>query len=125
MVATENRETGSHFIDVQQLEWQPTQFPGITMKILWQDDQSDSFTGLFRCEPGAQLPLHRHADVEQTYVLEGSLVDDTGTCTTGNFVWRERGSVHAAHSPDGCLLLGIFQKPNEFLDPDSENSNSS
>ena len=119
-MTSENKEPGSHFIDVQQLEWQPTQFPGITMKILWRDDQSDSFTGLFRCEAGAQLPLHRHTGIEQTFVLEGSLVDEAGTCTSGNFVWRERGSVHAAHSPDGCLLLGSFQQPNEFLDPAAE-----
>ena len=124
-MTNENKAPGSHFIDVQQLEWQPTQFPGITMKILWQDDQSDSFTGLFRCEGGAQLPLHRHTGVEQTFVLEGSLVDDAGTCTSGNFVWRERESVHAAHSPDGCLLLGIFQQPNEFLDPAAEDLKAS
>ena len=118
----EQDPSGSHFVDVQQLAWQPTRFPGITMKILWQDDQGDAFTGLFRCEAGAELPLHRHTDVEQTYVLEGSLVDEAGSCTTGNFVWREPGSVHAAHSPDGCLLLGIFRKPNEFLDADAETS---
>ena len=117
----EREQSGSHFVDVRKLAWQPTRFPGITMKILWQDEQSDAFTGLFQCDAGAQLPLHRHTDVEQTFVLEGSLVDEAGTCTTGNFVWREPGSVHKAHSPDGCLLLGIFRKPNEFLDaePDS------
>ena len=113
------QKSGSHFVNVQQLDWQPTRFPGISMKILWQDKQSQAFTGLFRCDAGAELPLHRHVDVEQTYVLEGSLVDDAGTCTTGNFVWREAGSVHAAHTPDGCLLLGIFQEPNEFLDPET------
>ena len=48
-------------------------------------------------------------------MLEGSLVDEDGTCTAGNFVWRRAGSVHSAWSPEGCLVLGIFEAPNEFL----------
>ena len=66
--------------------------------------------------PGATLPKHRHRGVEQTFVLEGSLVDDDGSCTAGYFVWRDCESVHTAHSPDGCVALGIFQKANEFFD---------
>ena len=62
------QESGSHFVNVQQLDWQPTRFPGIAMKILWQDEQGLAFTGLFRCEAGSELPLHRHVDIEQTYV---------------------------------------------------------
>ena len=110
---------GSVFVDVEKLDWQPTQFPGVMMKPLWQDETGDAFTALFRLEPGARLPRHRHAAVEQTFVLEGSLVDDEGTCTAGNFVWRRSGSVHEAHSPDGCLSIGVFQKSNEFLDEES------
>ena len=107
---------GSQFVDVSQLPWQATQFPGIKMKMLWKDTDGEAYTALFRLEPGARLPRHRHSGVEQTFVLEGSLVDEEGSCTAGNFVWRRPGSVHAAHSPEGCLSIGIFQKPNEFLD---------
>ena len=107
---------GSQYVDVAQLEWQATRFPGISMKMLWQDESGDAYTALFRVEPGATLPRHRHTGVEQTFVIEGSLVDDEGTCTSGNFVWRRPGSVHTAHSPEGCLTIGIFKSPNEFLD---------
>ena len=107
---------GSEYVDVAALDWQPTRFPGIKIKMLWQDDASDSFTAMFRVEPGATLPRHRHTGVEQTFVLEGSLVDEDGACTAGNFVWRRPGSVHSAHSPDGCLTIGVFQSPNEFLE---------
>jgi len=112
-------EPGSHYIDVVNLPWQPTRFPGVEMKILWRDPDGEAFTALFRTAPGATLPKHRHRGVEQTFVLEGSLVDDDGACTAGNFVWRDVGSVHAAHSPDGCLTIGIFQKANEFFDEES------
>lgn len=107
---------GSHYIDVPNLPWQPTRFPGVEMKILWREPDGEAFTALFRTAPGARLPKHRHVGVEQTFVLEGSLVDDQGACTAGNFVWRSPGSIHSAWSPDGCLSIGIFQRANEFFD---------
>ena len=107
---------GSVYVDVDSLEWQATRFPGIEIKMLWQDADSEAYTALFRVQPGSRLPRHRHNGVEQTFVLEGSLVDDEGACTAGNYVWRHPGSVHEAHSPDGCLAIGMFQAANEFLD---------
>ena len=43
-------------------------------------------------------------------------MDDDGECTAGNFVWRRPGSVHRAWSPNGCIGIGIFERPNEFLE---------
>ena len=105
----------SIYVDVANTPWEPTGFPGISIKILWQDDRSGAYTALFKAEPGAHLPLHRHVGVEQTFILEGRLVDDEGECTAGNFVWRKAGSIHQAHAPDGLVGIGIFQEPNEFL----------
>jgi anti-sigma factor ChrR (cupin superfamily) len=110
------RNPGSQYVDVDQLDWQDTGFAGVQIKVLWRDESSEAFTALFRVEPGACLPRHRHPLVEQTFVLEGSLVDEEGVCSAGNFVWRSPGSVHTARSPEGCVALAIFQKPNEFLD---------
>ena len=111
-----DRTLGSEYVDVQRLEWEATDFPGVAMKLLCKDVNGKGFTALFRMAPGSRLPKHRHQGVEQTFVLEGSLVDEEGVCTAGNFVWRHSGSIHSAHSPDGCLSLGIFQATNEFLE---------
>jgi len=108
-------QPGSHYLDVAQIPWSPTEFPGVEMKILWREPGGEAFTALFRLAPGARLPPHRHRGVEQTWVLEGSLADDQGVCTRGNFVWRDAGSVHTAYSPDGCVIIGFFQRPNEFM----------
>jgi anti-sigma factor ChrR (cupin superfamily) len=35
-------------------------------------------TILFRMAPGAEVPLHEHTDIEQTYVMEGYLEDAEG-----------------------------------------------
>jgi len=107
---------GSHYIDVEHLSWQETSFPGVEMKVLCRYPNGEAYTALFRMAAGSRLPRHRHRGIEQTFVLEGSLVDDDGACTAGNFVWRDADSIHTAHSPDGCLSLSIFQATNEFLE---------
>lgn len=105
----------SRYVDVGDLPWKPTPCDGVEMKILFQDEERGLMTALFRWAPGARLPLHEHVDIEQTYVLEGSLVDDEGEATEGNFVWRPAGNRHWATAPDGALVLAMFQKPNIFL----------
>jgi anti-sigma factor ChrR (cupin superfamily) len=104
----------SRYVDVAALPWQPTRFPGVEIKVLMEDPDTGLQTVLTRMAPGAVLTDHMHVAVEQTWVLEGSLVDHEGTATQGNFVWRPAGSRHVASAPDGALLLGIFQKPNQF-----------
>lgn len=106
----------SHFIDVNGMPWQPTEFEGIEMKVLYKDPDAGRSTILFRMAPGSVVPLHMHTEVEQTLMLEGSLVDEQGACTAGNFVWRPAGNTHVAHSPDGAVFLSVFLKPNKFLD---------
>jgi len=106
----------SRYVDVATLPWGETRFPGIEMKMLLHDAESGLQTLLMRMAPGAELPDHEHVRIEQTYVLEGSLVDEQGEATAGNYVWRPAGSRHTAHAPDGALLLGIFLKPNRFFD---------
>ena len=106
----------SRYVDVASLPWKPTPTPGIEMKVLMQDDATGLLTALFRWQPGTQLPLHEHVEVEQTYVLEGSIVDDEGEVREGDFVWRPKGNRHLARSPGGALVLSFFLKPNRFLE---------
>ena len=108
----------SRFVNVDALPWKPTQCPGVDIKILLQDETSGLMTALFRWAPGATLPLHEHVEIEQTYVLKGSIVDDEGAATEGNFVWRPSGNRHIATAPDGALVLAMFLKPNKFLTGD-------
>ncbi len=110
----------SRFVDVDSLPWKPTQCEGVEMKILLEDPETGLMTALFRWQPGAKLPLHEHVEIEQTYVLEGSILDDEGEVTAGNYVWRPAGNRHDAVAPNGALVLGMFLKPNRFLDGDLE-----
>lgn len=106
-------ELRSHFVDSVQMPWAPTEFPGIEMKILYSEPDGRSAI-LFRMQPGAVVPLHRHQALEMTYMLEGDLEDDEGACTAGNFVWRPGGNRHTARSRNGAVFLSIFNRPNAF-----------
>jgi anti-sigma factor ChrR (cupin superfamily) len=104
----------SRFIDTEQVPWIETA-PGNRMKVIYHDPASGMLTILSKLEPGSGIPAHVHEDLEQTFVLEGSLVDDEGECTAGNFVIRAKGSRHAPKAPNGCTMLVFFMKPTEGL----------
>jgi len=104
----------SRFIETDSLPWIETA-PGNKMKVIYHDPTTDMLTILAKLEPGAGIPAHVHEDLEQTYVLEGSLRDDEGECTAGNFVIRAKGSRHSPTAPKGCTMLVFFLKPTAAL----------
>ncbi len=105
----------SRYVRMDALPWRPTPFAGVEIKVLLEDKDTGLMTTITRMAPGAVLPLHEHADVEQTYMLEGRLVDEEGEVKAGEYVWRPAGSTHVATAPEGALLLGMFLQPNRFL----------
>ena len=107
---------GSRYVNVAELPWKPTRSKGIDVKILMEEPESGLLTALFRWRPGAELSLHEHTEIEQTYVLEGSIVDEEGEARAGDYVWRPKGSRHIARSPEGALMIAFFLKPNNFLE---------
>ena len=105
----------SRYIDVDAIPWEPSRFPGVENKTLMRNPETGMQTVLTRMAPGSVLTDHMHVDIEQTWVLEGSLVDHEGEARAGSFVYRPAGSRHTASAPNGALLLGIFLKPNTFF----------
>ena len=112
-------ELASRFVAVAKLPWKSTPHKGVQVKPLLIERDTGLMTLLVKMEPGARLPDHEHVMIEQTYVLEGSLVCGEGECKAGEFVWRPAGSRHEAWGgPGGCVTLAIFQIPNRFYQPD-------
>jgi anti-sigma factor ChrR (cupin superfamily) len=93
------------YVDATDRPWTEPR-PGVHWKILWEE--GDRRTVLVRYEPGAVIPRHRHLGDEQIFVLEGSVSDDTGTCTAGNYARRPPGCVHTVSSRDGALVLAVI-----------------
>ena len=108
------RALASRFIDTDSVPWIENA-PGHKSKVIYYDPKTDLLTIISKLEPGAGIREHTHEDLEQTYVLEGSLVDDEGECTAGNFVIRAKGSRHAPVAPNGCTMIVFFLKPTAVL----------
>ena len=107
-------ELRSLYVDPSEMEWCASEFPGIQHKVLWSDPESGRSTILFKLEPGAVVPLHEHADIEQTWVISGTFEDHEGKALPGHYIWRPAGNRHEARSVDGAVILGFFLQPNIF-----------
>jgi anti-sigma factor ChrR (cupin superfamily) len=105
---------GSTYIRPSQMEWRPTRFEKVSIKVLYEDAERGEMTCLLKLEPGAHIPFHKHPEIEQSLVLEGSVEDHDGIATAGDYVWRKPCSFHDNHSPGGAILFAVYRKPNIY-----------
>jgi len=105
---------GSTYVKPSELDWKPTRFEKVSIKVLFEDPASGEMTCLLKLEPGAHIPFHKHPAIEQTLVLEGSIEDHDGVATAGDYVWRKPGSLHDNTSPGGAVLFAVYRKPNLY-----------
>ena len=74
------------------------------MKVLYKDKRAKEATILFETQPGTVIPEHIHGGVEWAFILEGTLEDEEGVCSAGNFVIRAAESRHAPPYPERCPI---------------------
>ncbi len=113
----------SRLVHAEDMPWMPIRFKGCYAKTLLVDKESGIATILIKMDPGAGLPDHEHVLIEQTYMLSGRLVDADGPdkgvgAGPGDFIWRPAGSRHSVVSPEGALMIAMFQIPNKFFEKD-------
>lgn len=109
----------SRFVAAESIPWEKTVYEGVEVKTLLVDPETGLMTQLLKMAPGAKLPDHEHVLIEQTYVMQGSLVCAEGECKAGEFVWRPAGSRHEARAgAQGGLMIAMFQIPNKFFQAD-------
>jgi anti-sigma factor ChrR (cupin superfamily) len=86
-------------------EWEEAA-PGIHVKILARDADTDSVSMLVRLDPGTEYPGHTHAGIEELHLLRGILKVDARTLYPGDFIHSEAGSVdHRVWSETGCTCF--------------------
>ena len=107
-----SRAPASRFVDVAGMDWVERR-PGVFWKVLWEEGHHKAI--LMRYAPGATIPRHRHIGDEQIFVIEGSVADDTGVCTAGNYARRPPGCVHTVQSEGGALVFAVTSGPTEAL----------
>ncbi|MCC3409625.1 MAG: cupin domain-containing protein [Microcoleus sp. PH2017_10_PVI_O_A] len=111
---TENN-TPSLIVRSRDVKWRPYSVPGISIGKLYIDKEKRQITCLMRLEPGVTFPLHRHADSEEVFVLEGDLIVEGEVCYQGDYIRSVPGSTHSPVTEGGCLLLIKSSTNNEML----------
>ena len=96
------------------MDWKPTRFEKVSIKVLYENPERGEMTCLLKLEPGAYIPFHKHPEIEQTLVLEGSVEDHDGIATAGDYIRRKPGSLHDNKSPGGAVLFAVYRKSNLY-----------
>jgi anti-sigma factor ChrR (cupin superfamily) len=105
-----------HFIRrSHDVKWKPFRVNGISIGRLFADKEKREITCLMRLEPGTEFPPHRHAGIEEIFMLEGDLVVEGEVCHQGDYIRSFPGTIHAPITEGGCLLLIKTSLDNEML----------
>jgi len=95
--------------------WEPLR-PGIHIRRLYQTPHGGAAAALLRYQPGASIPAHEHLGHEHILVLDGAQSDDYGHYPTGTFVVNRPASAHRVASPEGCVVLVIWERGVRFTE---------
>ena len=94
-----------NILRADQGEWR-TFIPRIHLKLLRLDRERGTQTSLWRLDPGAVIPQHRHSGEEECLILEGGVSWDGVVYGPGDYLLARPGLVHTAfHSERGALLM--------------------
>lgn len=98
----------------QDLNWQPHEVSGVSIAILSTDEVKREIVGLFKAAPGVYYSIHRHAAIEEIYMLSGDLVVGDQLYSAGDYIRSEPGSVHGPYTNSGCLFLFHTSMDDEY-----------
>jgi len=94
-------------------EWKPTQFPGVSSKLLFFDRSTGMATTLVRMTAGSVFPSHSHDGPEHSYVLEGDVIFEDHTLQPGDYEVALPSSDHTSiTTKNGCMLLIVNHVSN-------------
>jgi anti-sigma factor ChrR (cupin superfamily) len=101
--------------DASEQEWANVA-PGIACQLLAADPDRSSVSMLVRLAPGADYPPHRHAGVEELYLLDGELMVDDKKLYPGDYLRSEPGTMdRRVWSETGCTCLLMTSTQDELL----------
>ena len=99
------------------LAWLPLR-PGVDIHRLWGEGPEQPGAALLRYAPGGRVPLHEHRGYEQILVLSGWQADETRRYEAGTLFVHAPGTRHAVVSPEGCVVLAVWQGGVEIVEPE-------
>jgi anti-sigma factor ChrR (cupin superfamily) len=108
---------GVFTLRAEETGWEKTDIAGIEVRNLFADRERNYVTMLVRMAPGTAYPTHRHAGVEECFVLDGDLRVPPGRHLHAGDYQRAAGdSLHGIQSTDeGCLLFIVSSTEDELV----------
>jgi anti-sigma factor ChrR (cupin superfamily) len=95
-------------------EWEEVA-SGISCKLLSNDPQRDRVSMLVRLAPGVEYPPHKHAGLEELYLLQGELWIGNTKLYPGDYNRAQPGSIDTrVWSETGCTCL-LITSPSDRL----------
>src|SRR5215470_15669245 len=99
-------KNGLLIVGSNDIPWQASNIPGIQCRTLFDDASRKYSTYLVRMDPGTVYPSHRHADLEEVYVLQGDLLVEGYVMRSGDYCRAEVGTIHGeVRTESGCVLF--------------------
>jgi anti-sigma factor ChrR (cupin superfamily) len=106
--------TPAPFKDWAEPRWKEVAL-GISCKLLSTDRETDRVSMLVRLAPNTAYPPHRHAGVEELYLLEGELWIENQKLEPGDYNRAEAGTAdQRVWSETGCMCL-LITSPSDQL----------
>lgn len=93
-------------------KWLPTGARGVKFRPLYADWRANRRTILLKMEPGAELPDHDHAGVEEVVMIQGDLTIGGTTLRAGDYIRNEPGAEHGVPRTEGgcvCIVISAYQ----------------
>lgn len=107
---------GVRFVRSQFLTWENHGDGVPQTKRLSHDAERGYRTVLVRMRPGDKYPRHRHAGIEEVYLLEGDLLINGISMQPGDYCRAEAGSVHSEISSErGCTFFIVANDHDQIL----------
>ncbi|OLP18814.1 anti-sigma factor [Leptolyngbya sp. 'hensonii'] len=101
-------------VRASELNWEPYRIPGVTVAQLHVNPARREVVAVLKAEPGVTYPLHRHAGVEEIYMLEGDLTIEGQVYGPGDYIRSEKGSIHGPATSQGCMFFIRTRMDDEY-----------
>jgi len=90
-------------VDTNAIDWEAGSFEGLEQKLLYRDEATGEAVRLVRLVAGCEVPDHPHALIEETFLIEGDVLDPRGEFGPGCWTRDPIGSHHWASTKGGAV----------------------
>lgn len=110
MTGSSGQRRADGLVKADEGEWE-RMLNGVYFKKLFLDERRGLATALYRLEPGAIIPMHPHANIEECLVLEGSFRSSQQVYTAGDYMCMPPKTMHESFiAPNGAVMLIVERR---------------